>query len=222
MKNWCKQVRWGRPSYMIKSSSGTTGKGNPGTARRKIYVARSPVPICYTDQGPHTCQKISTTKSGFQITISTRELLSMAPDIRCQFKDQLIMKRVATMVFVETLAEEEPSEVLMANVTLENLIVAKHTEELRVIEVSIQGTKVVATVDNGFQIISIQQDIWEKLGLLIRSDQTMVMESANKTKDETMGLLQELRINIRGYDFYLQVQVVKDAIGDAVDTLSNR
>ena len=39
----------------------------------------------------------------------------------------------------------------------------------------------------------------------------MVMESANKMKDKTMGLLQDLRINIGGYDFYLQVQVVKDA-----------
>jgi hypothetical protein len=39
----------------------------------------------------------------------------------------------------------------------------------------------------------------------------MVVESANKSKDETMGLLQDLKINISGYDFYLQVQVVKDA-----------
>ena len=39
----------------------------------------------------------------------------------------------------------------------------------------------------------------------------MVMESANKSRDETMGLLQDLKINIGGYDFYLQVQVVRDA-----------
>ena len=37
------------------------------------------------------------------------------------------------------------------------------------------------------------------------------MESANKTRDETMGLLQDLKISIGGYDFYLQVQVVKEA-----------
>jgi hypothetical protein len=39
----------------------------------------------------------------------------------------------------------------------------------------------------------------------------MVMELANKSKDKTMGLLQDLKIEIGGYDFYLQVQVVKDA-----------
>ena len=121
-------------------------------------------------EDPALVKKLVQQSLNSKITISTREILSMAPDIRHQVKDQLIMKRVATTAFVETLAEEEPSEVFMANVMLENLIVAKHTEELRVIEVLIQGTKVVVMVDNGSQIISIQQDMWEKLGLPIRSD----------------------------------------------------
>ena len=46
---------------------------------------------------------------------------------------------------METLAEEEQSEVLMASVSPDNLIVAKHTEELRVIDVQIQSVKVIAT-----------------------------------------------------------------------------
>ena len=121
-------------------------------------------------EDPALVKKLVQQSLNSKITISTREILSMAPDIRHQVKDQLIMKRVATTAFVETLAEEEPSEVFMANVMLENLIVAKHTEELRVIEVLIQGTKVVVMVDNGSQIISIRQDMWEKLGLPIRSD----------------------------------------------------
>ena len=112
---------------------------------------------------------------------------------------------------METLAEEEQSEVLMANVSPDNLIIAKHTEELRVIDVQIQSVKVIVTVDDGSQIISIRQDVWEQIGLPIRLDRIMVMESANKTKDKTMGLLQDLKIGIGGYDFYLQVQVVKDA-----------
>lgn len=149
------------------------------------------------------------------ITISTRELLSVAPDVRRQIKDQLVTKRVATTAFVEETQMvsnlNEEGSILVANVGAENLIVAKHTEELRVIDILIQGVKVVAMVDDGSQIISIRQDMWEKIGLPIRSDKIMIMESANKSKDETMGLLQDLKINIGGYDFYLQVQVVKDA-----------
>ena len=34
----------------------------------------------------------------------------------------------------------------------------------------------------------------------------MVMESANKSKDETMGLLQDLKIKIEEYNFYVQVK----------------
>ena len=128
-------------------------------------------------------------------------------------------KRVATSAtnlnsaFIETVEEEEIPSTLMANVPADKIIVAKHTEELRVIDIEIQGVKVVATVDDGSQIIAIRQDIWEKIGLPIRSesDMVMVMESANKTKNETMGLLQDLKITLGGYNFYLQVQVVKDA-----------
>src|SRR5712664_1694824 len=147
------------------------------------------------------------------ITISTRELLAVAPDVRRQIKDQLVTKRVpvGTTALIEEVQESEEHQVLLANVTPENLVVAKHTEELRVIDIEIHGIEVVATVDDGSQIVSIRQDKWEKIGLPIRSDKIMVMESANKTKEETMGLLQDLKINVGGYDFYLQVQVVKDA-----------
>ena len=162
-------------------------------------------------EDPALIKKIAQQSLDSSITISTRELLSVAPDIRRHIKDQLITKRVATTAFVETLEEGELPNVLVANVGTDKLIVAKHTEELRVIDIEIHGVKLVATVDDGSQIVSIRQDIWEKIGLPIRSDMIMVMESANKTKDETMGLLQDLKITIGGYDFYLQVQVVRDA-----------
>ena len=145
------------------------------------------------------------------IMITTRELLSVAPDVRRQVKDQLITKRVATTGSMEVAEEVDTPKVFMNHVSDDSLIVARHTEELRVIDVLIHGVKVVATLDDGSQIISIRQDKWERIGLPIRSDKIMVMESANKSRDETMGLLQDLKINIGGYDFYLQVQVVRDA-----------
>ena len=80
--------------------------------------------------------------------------------------------------------EVEKDSVLVANVTMDNLVVAKHSEELRVIDNMIQGVKVTATVDDGSQIISIRQDKWEKIGLPIMSDRIMVMDSANKSKNK--------------------------------------
>ena len=166
-------------------------------------------------EDPALISKIAKQSLDTAITISTRELLSVAPDIRRHIKDQLITKRIPTgaSAFFESIENEdaEGDPVTVANVVTEKTIVAKHVEELRVIDVLINGIKVIATVDDGSQILSVRQDVWEKIGLPIRSDKVMVMESANKTKDETMGLLQDLKINIGGYDFYVQVQVVRDA-----------
>ena len=165
-------------------------------------------------EDPALVKKLVQQSLDTEITISTRELLSVAPDVRRQIKDQLVTKRVAMSAFVEEVSpsiDVEKDSVLVANVSADNLVVAKHTEELRVIDMTIQGVEVTATVDDGSQIISIRQDKWEKIGLPIRSDRIMVMESANKSKNETMGLLQDLKVNIGGYDFYLQVQVVGDA-----------
>lgn len=162
-------------------------------------------------EDPAVIKKLVDQTLNTSITISVRELLSVAPDVRRQIKDQLITKRVATTAFVEETSQDEPAEVLVANVSADNVVVAKHTEELRVFDIMISGLKVVATVDDGSQIISIRQDIWEKLGIPIRSDKIMIMESANKSRNETMGLLQDLKVSIGGYDFFLQVQVVHDA-----------
>ena len=71
------------------------------------------------------------------------------------------MKRVATTAFIESMDNEEIATVTLVNLTTEKLKVAKHTEELRVIDVEIHGIKVIAMVDNSSQIISIRQDIWE-------------------------------------------------------------
>ena len=164
-------------------------------------------------EDPALIKKLAQQSLDTSITISTQELLSIAPDVRRQIKDQLVTKRVTTTAFVEEVSEDalEDLGVTVANISAENLVVAKHSEELRVVDILIQGLKVVATVDDGSQIISIRQDMCEKIGLPIRSDKIMIMESANKSKDKTMGLLQDLKINIGGYDFYLQVQVMKDA-----------
>ena len=162
-------------------------------------------------EDPTLIKKIAQQSLDLPITMTTRELLSVSPDIRRHIKEQLITRRVGTTALLETVEAEEPNQILLSKISMDNLIVANHVEELRVIDVLIHGVEVVATVDDGSQILSIRQGIWEKLGLPIRSDKIMIMESANKSKDETMGLLQDLKIKIGEYDFYVQVQVVKDA-----------
>jgi hypothetical protein len=133
-------------------------------------------------EDPALIKKLVDQSLDLSITISTCELLSVAPDIRRQVKDQLITKRVvttATTALQGAIEEIDSPQVLIVNVSEDSLIVAKHTEELRVVDTLIQGIKVIAMVDDSSQIVSIRQDKWEKIGLPIQSDKIMVMESAS-------------------------------------------
>ncbi|KAF8812818.1 hypothetical protein BYT27DRAFT_7220782 [Phlegmacium glaucopus] len=130
------------------------------------------------------------------IAITTQELLSILPDVRRHIKEQLVAKQVGTTTFVETSSQEDSHQILLANLAAENRIIAKDIEELRVVNVIIEGHEVEATIDDGLQILT---------------DETIVMESANLTKDKTMGLIKNLKLIIGGYDFYIQAQVVKNA-----------
>jgi len=90
-----------------------------------------------------------------------------------------------------------------------NLIVGKSIVELRVIPLRLEGhISVEAVLDEGSQVIGLHCDIWKKLGLPIHPEQTMVMQSVNKSCNTTMGLLPNLQVTIGNCDFYLQVQVI--------------
>ncbi|KAF9440755.1 hypothetical protein P691DRAFT_686564, partial [Macrolepiota fuliginosa MF-IS2] len=67
-----------------------------------------------------------------------------------------------------------------------------------------------AILDEGSQVIGIQRDVWERLGLPLFSEQNMLMESANASKEMTLGLLRDLPVQIRSSMFYLQVQVFEN------------
>lgn len=151
------------------------------------------------------------------ITITNRELLALAPDVRRQVKDLITTKRTPTngnpLVMTQSNVQSNV-DVLIASLPVrdDGLIVAKHTEELCAIDVVVDGNITVEGIcDDGSQIVGIRKDIWEKLGLPVRSDHVMVIESAHKTKENTIGLLQDLKITIGGYDFYVQAQVVENA-----------
>jgi len=181
----------------------------------KTHQYRYTTPI----ENERTIKKVAEQTMDTQVTLTTREILAIAPDVRKHIKEQITTKRTlnsdsATIANLGNLAESLSASTYMATLPVrqDNIVVAKHTEELRAIDVLIEGkVQMEAVVDDGSQIIGIRKDKWEELGIPIRSDHQMVMESANKTRDHTMGLLQDLVLEIGGYRFYLQVQVVENA-----------
>jgi hypothetical protein len=148
------------------------------------------------------------------LTLTTREVLAIAPDVRKVIKDQITTKRMAAVNNLNDVGERNEHSMFMASLPVrsDNLIVAKQTEELRSIDAVLEGKVAIeATVDDGSQIIGIRRDKWEELGIPMRSDHLMVMESANMSKDQTLGLLTDLKLTIGENDFYLQIQVIENA-----------
>ncbi|KAF9546812.1 hypothetical protein CPC08DRAFT_613658, partial [Agrocybe pediades] len=156
------------------------------------------------------------------ITLTNRELLALAPDVRKQVKELITTKRTPTNGNPLVLAhvdspDTDPVEVLMAGLpdredgpfSLPHT--AKHTEELRSIDVVIEGIIVEGVCDTGSQIVCLRKDVWEKINVPVRSDHVMLIESANESTNSTLGLLHNLKIVIGGYDFFVQAQVVENA-----------
>ncbi|KAF6742137.1 hypothetical protein DFP72DRAFT_831236, partial [Ephemerocybe angulata] len=73
-----------------------------------------------------------------------------------------------------------------------------------------------AILDDGSQIIAVSREVWERLGIPLRSDRIMTMEAANRSQNDSMGLLQNLKVRFGDMDLYLQVQVMENASYDVL------
>ena len=149
-----------------------------------------------------------------QITLPIRDILSISPDVRRHIKDQIVTKRVTSASANALSANTNNVECFMAALPerADNIIVADHSVNLQVLDLTLDDkVQVEAILDEGSQIVGLRKDIWEKLGVPVRSDHKMNMISANASSNQTIGLIHDLKVTIGAYNFYLQVQVVENA-----------
>ncbi|KAI6140460.1 hypothetical protein BKA82DRAFT_132919 [Pisolithus tinctorius] len=92
-------------------------------------------------------------------------------------------------------------------------MVAHHTLPLHCIEAKVPGTNVTinCVLNSGSEIITMPRHIWEKIGLPLCCDHLMTMTSANMSKDTTVGILENLKLNFRARPVMHQVQVIEHA-----------
>ena len=137
---------------------------------------------------------------GSTVTLTYHELYAISSDTRQYLKDNVTTWKVPILVTASTNAFEEveednvPVETFLQSISLSSkLIVGKSIVELCVILLRLEDhISVEAVLDERSQVIGLRHDIWEKLGLPIHLEQTMVMQSANKSCNTTMGLLPNL------------------------------
>lgn len=166
------------------------------------------------------------------VTVTQRELLALAPDLRRHIRDLTMTKRVPTsdtkVLYQECTADcgnaeassffnseadfEQKHALSLLVQEREQLVSANDMESLRVITLKLEDTHFVSCIlDSGSQIISMRRAIWEALAIPLDLDKGLVMESANLTTNKTLGLARNIKASIGELDFYLQIQVVESA-----------
>ena len=155
------------------------------------------------------------------ITITQRELLSIAPDVRKQLKELTTAKRqnMADVNLVEYESsvsdtggyEEDTSDAALVALGT-SAMTAEATLPLRTVNALVEDTlEVECVLDQGAVVCLMREDLWEKLRVPLSPDKNMTLETANTAKSATLGLIPNTKFTIAAIDVMLQVQVVRQA-----------
>ncbi|KAJ7656576.1 hypothetical protein B0H17DRAFT_1163367 [Mycena rosella] len=186
------------------------------------------------------------------VTISHRELLSIAPDVRAQYKEATTGRRIITdapaapavQLLTTTTEPVLPQGALIANddfATLYEAGVSPNPGELAVAVDSCAIRSVVPIIDNqqrieciydtGSQIVAISEAVCNELQLPYNLRITINMESANGSISPSLGLARNLiLVRAPAYDVLLgrpfdqltESKVVNSANGDQTITIIDR
>jgi hypothetical protein len=150
------------------------------------------------------------------VSIPVHDILSIAPEVRKQVKEQMTTRRVLVNVAVAELAGHHPERLWgefehTLNRSENGSITAHHSIPLKCIEATVLGKVLTCVLDQGAEIIVMRKDVWQSLGVPLRSDHLMTMESANTNKDATLGVIENLGFDFGAGEIRLQVQVIERA-----------
>ncbi|KAJ2923744.1 hypothetical protein H1R20_g13350, partial [Candolleomyces eurysporus] len=177
-------------------------------------------------EDPKVVQLLAERSLDSTVTLTTRELLSVAPDVRKVVKEKVTTKRVPAAGFVNEAHVGEVGvggsvEVMLNTVPMplntSGKVMAREMETLRMIDVTLNDkVSIEALLDHGSQIIGIRRSVWEKIGLPLCSDCIITMESANRSRNDSMGLLTNLKMRVGDIDFFVQAQVMDNVSYDVL------
>lgn len=160
-----------------------------------------------------------------KVTISTRELLAVSPDVRRHVKDIVTTKKISANL-VEVLDSDNSSPslsgvsfpvpqspaVYVDLVKYNNGFAAATALPLRVIYPNFgHGVEPECILDGGAQVVVMRRDIWERLRVPISQSMAMSMEAANATMTTTRGLVENHPVQLGPITIRLQIQVVDEA-----------
>ena len=159
-----------------------------------------------------------------KVTISTRELLAVSPDVRRHVKDIVTTKKVSANLLEVTdsdvpsslsgvsLPDSHSPAVYVDLVKYGKGLAAATALPLRVIYPNFgRGVEPECILDGGAQVVVMRSDIWERLRVPISQSMATSMESANASRTMTRGLVENHPVQLGPITVRLQIQVVDGA-----------
>jgi hypothetical protein len=69
------------------------------------------------------------------------------------------------------------------------------------------GRALTCVLDQGAKVVVMPREVWKELGVPLRSDHSLNMESVNMTCDSTLGVIENVPLDFGVGPMYFQVQV---------------
>ncbi|CCM06509.1 uncharacterized protein FIBRA_08780 [Fibroporia radiculosa] len=179
-------------------------KANPDKEKEPSYRTLTPA------YRPKMIKKVfeRSMKSPF-VTLSPEELLSISPDLRSKYHDLEVPDESVSKIDVHSLTchrdplspnatilpdpYESYLKCLLNGVLGANLTVVKESNAIRYIEALIDNQQCIkCIIDPSSQIIAMSQEICHMLGLAYDPMIKLNMQSANRTMDQSLGLIHNL------------------------------
>jgi hypothetical protein len=157
-----------------------------------------------------------------QIMVTTCKILTTAPEVQKSFKDTTTTRKVPTLanpakVYVDTNTWLENQVQLCCHKVHCNLLFAKELHSLHAIMPKIEGLHEVECILNSrLQIVSISEAVWQTLNQELNPHWKITMQSANGSHDGSLGLIENLELEIGGMKLHVQAHVIRNLAYDVL------
>jgi hypothetical protein len=149
------------------------------------------------------------------LNIPVWELLAVSPDVRQHFRKLMMKKRITVgAVSVHKLSGQPAMDTWLKQYEGVHLwsddgrIVTDHFMPLRCIRATtIGGRTLTCILDQGAKVVVMPREVWKELGVPLRSDHSLNMESVNMTCNSTLGMIENVLLDFGAGPMYFQVQV---------------
>jgi hypothetical protein len=161
------------------------------------------------------------------VTLTAAELLSLSPEVRTRWKEQVTPRRVQQqdgnnvphLVNEELLMINNPFETYINTIrpgeTPKPFVAAKDSHSIRSVMVNINGhNPVESIIDPGSSIIAMSEEVCLALGLIYDNSVIIPLQSANGGIDHSLGLARNVPCEIGDITLYMQIHIIRNPAYD--------